>query len=143
LVGNNNDEAEIFSVEAMLGGSPPLPAAVIAQMNLAFVCPALAAAKGRRDNGIKAWRYRYFGDWPNQNISSNGDPGAYHGSELGMVWGTTQAMSGGVPNTLAEEQLEKLMMTAWASFAKDPHTGLSKLGWPLWDETGMNSSCSI
>jgi hypothetical protein len=28
-----------------------------------------------------------------------------------------------------------VMMTAWASFAKDPQTGLLKLGWPTYDES--------
>jgi hypothetical protein len=26
-------------------------------------------------------------------------------------------------------------MTAWATFAKDPHDGLTKLGWPVYDPT--------
>lgn len=111
-------------------------------MNLAFGCPSQTSANERKNSGVKAWRYRYFGNWPNQNVSSNGDPGAYHGSELGMVWGTTNAMSD-VPDTSSQAKLSKLMMHAWATFAKDPEGGLSKLGWPLYDETGMSYFPSI
>jgi carboxylesterase type B len=39
------------------------------------------------------------------------------------------------PDTAEQKTLAKTMMTAWASFAKDPENGLEKLGWPVYDAT--------
>jgi carboxylesterase type B len=38
------------------------------------------------------------------------------------------------PDTAEQKSLTKLMMTAWATFAKDPENGLDRLGWPVYDE---------
>ncbi|KAJ0302179.1 hypothetical protein COL516b_007230 [Colletotrichum fioriniae] len=36
------------------------------------------------DDGMPAWRYRYFGDFPNLAISTNPPSGAYHGAEVSV-----------------------------------------------------------
>jgi carboxylesterase type B len=71
--------------------------------------------------------------------------GAFHGSEIGMVFGSIehqQVFFGEMiqekisyPDTMEQKALTKTMMTAWASFAKDPENGLDKLGWPVYDST--------
>lgn len=37
------------------------------------------------------------------------------------------------PDTAEQRKLTKIMMNAWASFAKDPENALTKLGWPTYD----------
>ena len=80
---------------------------------------------------IPTWRYRYFGVFPNL------DPlpwlGAYHASEIPLVFGTS-ALSGA--NTEAEIELSKYMQTAWAAFARDPEKGLENYGWPEYQVDG-------
>ncbi|KAF1985683.1 alpha/beta-hydrolase [Aulographum hederae CBS 113979] len=48
--------------------------------------------------GVPAWRYRYFGQFPNQHLAD--DSGAWHSSEIAMIFGTTERVSK-APNTPA------------------------------------------
>ncbi|KAF2402642.1 alpha/beta-hydrolase [Trichodelitschia bisporula] len=137
LVGNNDNEAGLFAVLAQAGAAgaaakaPSTSSSLAIELgNLRFTCPAGDAAKARRDAGVSAWRYRYAGEWPNQNIGPKA--GAWHGSELGMVFGTTERTSN-KPDTEEERKLSAKMREAWTTFAKDPVNGLTKLGWPLYD----------
>ncbi|KAL1889493.1 hypothetical protein Sste5346_008871 [Sporothrix stenoceras] len=94
-----------------------------------FVCPAAKAAKARQEFGSPVWRFRYFGDFPNMNP----EPWlhAYHGSEVPMVFGTTDTYA---PNTPEQDALSLYMQSAWVAFAKDPVNGLLELGWPHYIE---------
>jgi cholinesterase len=70
--------------------------------------------------------------------------GPFHGSEIGLVFGTTEYQQTffsemtnekiSYPDTAEQKSLTKMMMTAWATFAKDPENGLDRLGWPVYDE---------
>jgi cholinesterase len=84
-------------------------------------------------NGVKAYRYRYFGDWPNLNISYG--TGAFHSAEVPMVFGNAALLTG-VPNTLNEALVSAYMMGIWAAFAKDPDNALSLAGWPTYKVDG-------
>jgi cholinesterase len=66
------------------------------------------------------------------------DEGAYHGSELPLVYGAPKLKDASNQNTdtPAEAALTKVMMTAWAGFAKDSQNGLTKLGYPLYTPEG-------
>ena len=99
-----------------------------------FYCPTLYQAYQRRNHNVSAWVYRYFGDWPNIRLFNAS--GAYHTSELDMVFGTAQDVAGGQPNSAAENRTSAYLMKVWATFAKDPQHGLEELGWPLFDPTG-------
>jgi carboxylesterase type B len=81
---------------------------------------------------LNSWRYRYAGEWDNQYIGEGA--GAYHGSEIALVFGTTPLLSK-KPDVEEEIKLSKAMRTAWTSFAKDPENGLTKLGWPVYDQS--------
>ena len=76
------------------------------------------------------WRFRYFGDWDNLRLYPTS--GAYHGSDLEMIFGASQDVSG-LPKSAAQRQLQATMMHAWAAFADNPQSGLEKLGWPRYD----------
>jgi len=97
-------------------------------------CGPEAGAAARRKAGVPAWRYRWFGEWPNLEVYPK--IGAYHSMDCPIVFGATERTSS-VPDTPEEAQFVKNMMTAWATFAKDPDHGLEKLGWPLYDPKGM------
>ena len=94
------------------------------------------------------WRYRYFGDWdnlrlygPSQGNGNEEGSGAYHGTEIEMVLGVAEDVSG-VPIVTKgkagkqgrqEEKMMRVMMGAWAAFAGDSRHGLEEYGWPVYD----------
>jgi carboxylesterase type B len=53
--------------------------------------------------------------------------GAYHSSEIPLIFGTS-ADTG--PDSVDEVKLARNMRHAFAEFAKDPDHGLTKLGYP-------------
>lgn len=138
LVGNNANEIALFMV--ILNRDSALSSPIFSAVNGVFSCPSGTAAQARTNAGVKAYRYLYAGEWPNQDIAPKA--GAWHGSEIGMVFGSIeyqQQFFGNMigqkisyPNTDAQKILEKKMMGAWAAFAKDPDNGLA--GWPTYDE---------
>lgn len=88
LVGNNDNEARLFEVAS--GGQIPEPA--LAMINLDFSCPSGHAARYRYMNGVKAYRYRYFGDWPNLNTAYG--TGVFHSAEVLMIFGNAPVLTG-------------------------------------------------
>jgi carboxylesterase type B len=108
----------------------------------AFTCPSGYSSKYRVQYSVPTWRYRYHGDWDNLRLY-NGTAGlgprgsgAYHGSDMEMIFGTAEDVSG-LKNTPAEDATSKYMMGAWAAFARDPKKGLINYGWPAYSSTGM------
>ncbi|KAI8935861.1 hypothetical protein NX059_007378 [Plenodomus lindquistii] len=107
----------------------------------AFTCPVAYSAGYRAQYKVPTWRYRYHGDWDNlrlYNGSAGLSPrgsGAYHGSDLNMVFGTAEDVSG-LKNTAAENQTIKYIQGAWAAFARDAKNGLTQYGWPAYSKTG-------
>jgi carboxylesterase type B len=144
LVGNNDNEIALFAV--ILGQTAMLSSPTIKAAGGAFGCPSGSAAKARADNKVKSWRYLYAAEWPNQLIAPKA--GAWHGSEIGAVFGSTEYQqefygkmtnqSINIPDTPAQKQLIKTMMTAWTNFAKDPENALEKLGWPVYDPSSKS-----
>ncbi|CAK7199920.1 hypothetical protein SEUCBS139899_002607 [Sporothrix eucalyptigena] len=126
VIGNVANE--MVSLYYPWTGEPP-DQEVVDLLSGLFVCPAAKAAKARQEYGSPVWRFRYFGDFPNMNP----DPWlhAYHGSEVPMVFGTTDTYA---PNTPEQEQLSAYMQAAWVAFAKDPYNALLDLGWPHYVE---------
>jgi cholinesterase len=95
-----------------------------------FNCPASKAADARKEAGVPVWRYRMFSAFENDLL---GGVGAFHVSDVPIVMGTSERKPGGAKNTAEQDKLIKNVMTAWATFAKDPEGGLTKLGWPTYD----------
>lgn len=107
----------------------------------AFTCPVSYSAKDRVQYKVPTWRYRYHGDWDNlrlynstAGLSPRGSA-AYHGSDLNMVFGTAQDVSG-LENTAAENATIKYIQGAWAAFASDSKRGLTQYGWPAYAKSG-------
>jgi carboxylesterase type B len=133
LVGNSNNEGGIANINngtffTQFFGQ----GATGSILNVAMTCGSRDTARARKAAGVKVWRYRYFGDWPNQYIADGA--GAYHGSEVPMVFGSTEHYRD-VSDTVEEGKVVAEMMHAWATFAKDPDQGLTTLGWPEYDES--------
>ena len=107
----------------------------------AFTCPSAYSTKYRVQYKVLTWRYRYHGDWDNlrlYNSSAGLGPrgsAAYHGSDLNMVFGTAEDVSG-LDNTPAEDATIRYIQGAWAAFARDSKSGLTKYGWPAYNENG-------
>jgi cholinesterase len=141
LVGNADNEAGLFRAVAAIqsNNSQFSDAYWDAFNNNGFVCPAAARANISIANGIPTWRYRWFGEFPNTIITTVPDSGAWHASELPVLFNYNPPSSLGVPATTPEEvAIGNYFRGAWAAFAKDPVNGLrtyspgNGTGWPTY-----------
>ncbi|KAL8897017.1 MAG: hypothetical protein Q9207_007426 [Kuettlingeria erythrocarpa] len=139
LLGQNDNEAGWYKIPAFAQGTT-LPPYLWQQFNDgSFTCPTSFAARHRAARDVPTWRFRYFGDWDNLRLyglsAGNGNEngsGAYHGSDVEMVIGGSEEVSG-LPDSREERKMQMVMMKAWAAFAGDPRGGLTGLGWPRYD----------
>jgi carboxylesterase type B len=135
LIGNTDNEAGFFKAIGTILGVHESEI-FWDQFNLAtFVCPSATRANASISARLPTWRYRYFGSFPNLQIQSNPDSGAYHSSELSLLFSTIPpaGIPGIPPPTEDEYQWGKYIRGAWSTFAKDPERGLNRIGWPIWD----------
>ena len=134
LLGNTNYESGYYRVPARAQGNSP-PESAWTQFQLeSFTCPTAFQARSRAASDTPTWRFRYFGDWENLRLYEGS--GAYHGSDLEMVVGNSEGVSG-IPSGQQEKALTTLMQRAWAAFARDPVNGLVKeVGWERYNEHG-------
>ncbi len=96
-----------------------------------FTCATATETTVRARAHVPVWRYRYFGTWPNLELYPGS--GTYHGSDLHMVFGGTEDVTG-LPDTRPEAATTAYMMYAWASFVNDPvHRLDAVLAWPKFD----------
>ncbi|KAK8000890.1 hypothetical protein PG991_013112 [Apiospora marii] len=140
LTGNNDFEAGWYKLSAYAARVNLTEAQWDLYDERAFTCPSAYTAGYRARYGVPTWRYRYFGDWDNlrlynrtAGLGSRGS-GAYHGSEIEMVFGTAQDVSG-LESSCKEATTSRYMMGAWAAFARDPERGLLAYGWPIYNPT--------
>ena len=125
FTGNNDYEAGQFKILAAEGGEI-LPAVLWAIFNLGgFTCPAATAANVRAAHDVPVWRYRYFGEFPNQRLTIDPNSGAWHGAEIPIVW-ETAATTSGQPNTPVEQSISTYLHGVWAAFAKNPATAFAQ-----------------
>jgi cholinesterase len=137
LVGNNDYEAGLFWLFA-----------VAAQRNFTdtewclfnadiFTCPTAKAAAFRQQNGVKTYRYRYYGEFLNLRITNAPNSGPWHGSEIPVIFQGAEGASG-VANTPEENAISTYMQKAWADFAKYPDFAfdLPPYQYPEYDPAG-------
>ncbi|CZR68503.1 related to triacylglycerol lipase V precursor [Phialocephala subalpina] len=135
LIGNNDFESGFYQIAAF-ATAKPFNATQQEIFNLeAFTCASAIEASARTSQNVTVYRYRYFGDFANLQLFPNSS--TYHGSELEMIFGTAEDVSG-IPNTAVEDKMSAYFMKVWGAFARDPENGLSNLGWPRY----QNSSAS-
>jgi cholinesterase len=133
LNGNNDNEAGYYGIPAY-APNVTLNASSWDEFNLEdFTCPTSTESDSRAAYGVPTWGFRYFGDWDNLRLYTNPSSSAYHGSDLEMVLGVSQDVTG-LPQSGPEMQLQAEMMRDWTTFADDPVNGLSKrMGWPKYN----------
>lgn len=166
LVGTNSQEGRVYTVgttnetaflQSYLGQTPAQIPKVraayskgfdstydrISQIftDFGFLCPEFLFANESVAARVPTWLYQYNASFPNSAFAdSAGDSGAYHSSEIGMVF---QSYAGGPinpvsstprgllqsqkPATSKQKALSRFVNTAWAKFAKNPTAGP---GWP-------------
>jgi carboxylesterase type B len=99
----------------------------------AFFCPALETTLERLSSGVEAattHRYYYSGNF--SNVSPRPWMGAYHSSELPLLFGTYDIARGeGGP---FEAKVSETMQDSWRNFAKNGAEGLEAEAWPEYDE---------
>jgi len=125
LVGNTNYERGFYEGLAR-GRGETLPADF--RPPARDGCGPHAVAKAYRKAAVNSWRYLYAATWGDDTA-----PGAGHGSELALVFGTIDNPPRAATNE-EQSKLSAILRKAWTDFAKDPVNGLNKLGWPLYDE---------
>jgi carboxylesterase type B len=132
LVGNNDFEAGAYIPIYALKGFTFDHEYWVNFSNTEFGCPVGARANVSASHGLPIWRYRWFGNFPNTRLYTNPDSGAWHSSEIPLIWNTLPAGPGIPPDTDEEISIRKYMQGAWAAFAKSPTDGLTKYrgGWP-------------
>ncbi|POS69592.1 carboxylesterase, partial [Diaporthe helianthi] len=141
LVGNGDFESGWYKLSAYAARLNLTEAQWHLFNQRAFTCPTAAQARYRSEQVVPTWRYRYHGEWENLRLynSTAGlgrrGSGAYHGSDVEMVFGTGQHVSL-VANSEHEDAVSAYMMGAWAAFARDPAQGLLDYGWPAYNATG-------
>ncbi|KAK5118771.1 hypothetical protein LTR85_007977 [Meristemomyces frigidus] len=142
LLGNNNYEQGYYVLPDYLKGVNVTVASGDDFLLSSFTCPNAFQAGNRLAYDVPVWLYRYFGNWSNielypptaayaGQVIGEGS-GAYHGSELEMVFGNPSGVSG-IANSAPENEMIALMQGAWAAFARDPVNGLTAYGWPEYD----------
>lgn len=97
-----------------------------------FLCSAVVNTDNRYAAGAETFRYLYDGNF--SNISPRPWEGAYHSSELPLIFGTSDVVRG--PNTPFETQLSELMQDLYLAFISDPQNGLPAVGWPAYTPNG-------
>ncbi|CAO2655097.1 Nn.00g101610.m01.CDS01 [Neocucurbitaria sp. VM-36] len=90
-----------------------------------FQCYAALESALRSETGTRTFRYYYEGNF--SNISPAPWMGAYHNSELPLVFGTHSNFRG--MSTEFERRVSEDMQDMWASFLEDPQHGLDRYGW--------------
>ncbi|EGX94630.1 carboxylesterase, putative [Cordyceps militaris CM01] len=130
--GNNHNEAGYYKIPAYSNGVVPTQAQVDSFHLESFTCPIAHQANARKKHGVPAWVWRYLGDWDNTRLYPTS--GAYHGSDLHMVYGASGDVSGIQP-AVDQQKLTEVMQRAWYAFSNDPWHGLTDaMGWPQYDE---------
>jgi cholinesterase len=121
LVGANQNESISLIVGGMFGTAsgalPKGPSQPGPPVPDGMGCPPGESAMARAVINVPVWRYLFANNKPGSST------GAKHGEDVPYVFGNGTGIS-------------KLFQNAWATFAKDPEKGLSKLNWPTYNTKG-------
>ncbi|RSL67370.1 hypothetical protein CEP53_003016 [Fusarium sp. AF-6] len=99
-----------------------------------FNCFTLSDSKLRESIGLETFRYFYVGNYP--NISPEPWLGAYHWTDLLMIFGTYVKMVGDIPQ--AEIETSTAMQDFFLAFLKDSANMKNSVGWPEFQSKGKD-----
>jgi len=124
LIGNTADEGNSFVLPYNATYGPPRVEADATTVGF-FMCPTIQTSHDRYASNSTTFRYLYAGNF--SNVSPKWWLGAYHSSDLPMVFGTYDIARGN--GTAFQKQVSEKMQDYWLAFAEDPVDGLPKLDW--------------
>lgn len=101
-------------------------AAVENASTLGIRCAVVGEAKTRESLNLTSYRMVYSGNF--SNISPKPWMGAYHSSELPLLFGTYGDFRGN--GTEFQKETSEAMQDFYLAFVKDPENGLEEAGWP-------------
>ncbi|KIV78038.1 hypothetical protein PV11_09801 [Exophiala sideris] len=155
LSGTNANEGTIFTVgmsdasaylvstlgnqtaliQDILAAYPLAPAAQLAAIvtDFAFTCPAGVLSNDSHAAGFPTFRYYFNATFANTQAQFFPGAGAYHSSEIPIVWGTYPRVNA----TAEEAALSQYLQTSWATFARNPSGGPGWTGVP--NVTALNN----
>ena len=126
LIGNTHNEAGLFK-PSFARQNVTFPEARWDELShTLFTCSTAARALASVVLGMPTWRYRWFGDYPSLLITESPPSGAWHGSEVPIIFDTSRDVQTLVKRTTLEEEMTVYTRGAWAAFAKDPVHGLTR-----------------
>ncbi|ETS84104.1 hypothetical protein PFICI_02129 [Pestalotiopsis fici W106-1] len=126
IMGSNLDDGIPFVTYSPEGVNQTLAYEVTTQY---FFCPTFKSANNRVAAGAPVFRYEYSGNF--SNISPKPWMGAWHNSELPLLFGTHANYRG--PSTTLEIETSIALQDAWLSLVADGAAGPVALGWPLYN----------
>lgn len=97
-----------------------------------FLCPVVKTTQDRYASNTSTFRYLYGGNF--SNIAPQWWEGAYHSSDLPLIFGTYGIARG--EGTEFQKEVSEKLQDYWLAFAEDPVNGLPKLGWNEYEPTG-------
>ncbi|KAJ5945959.1 chlorogenic acid esterase precursor [Penicillium verhagenii] len=119
IIGSNTNEGAGF-----VSFTPDGPgASALASTTKIISCPVAEEVKNRNLVNLPTYRYQYAGNF--SNISPLPWFGAYHSSELPLVFGTHNEYRG--RSTEFEWEVSYAMEALWLSFAEDPTRGPARV----------------
>ena len=107
---------------------PIVPQSVIDSVTVSmFVCAAYSSVLARNQLDIPIFRYQHAGTYPNLNPLDW--VGAYHGSDLPLLFGTYGLVKTSGNVTKFESEVSRAIQDHVIAFAKDPYSGPQLIGW--------------
>ncbi|KAF2111296.1 carboxylesteras-like protein [Lophiotrema nucula] len=131
IIGVDKEDGNAFAPFNTNGSAPDQTISDL-YFSLLFLCPSYKTASLRANANIPTYRYLYAGNFT--NLSPLPWMGAYHGSELPMLFGTHGNYR--AASTRFEKQVSEALQDAWRAFANDPKGGLKGQGWPQFKVEG-------
>ena len=132
LAGTTDHESGFYRLAALSQKIDLSPSQWLSYESQGFTCPTRQSLLYRTTHNVPAYRYRYFGTWSNLELYPGS--GAYHGSDLHMVFGGDEDITG-VEGTREERWTREYMQRAWGAFVRKPDGGVEReMGWPRYVE---------
>jgi carboxylesterase type B len=129
IIGTNAQDGVPFAPYVFTGPNSTL---VQHELLQTFFCPATETIRLRQLAKLPTYRYVYSGNWT--NIAPQGWLGAYHSSELPMLFGTYNNFRGVGP--ALETETSVAMQDAWVAFTRDGMQGIESTGWLEYEKLG-------
>lgn len=120
------DGASLAALPPIYPYTTPPNASLELASTLNVRCHVVGEARMRESLNLTSYRMMYAGNF--SNISPLPWMGAYHSSELPLIFGTYGDFRGN--GTDFQRATSEAMQDMYLAFALDPEEGLARMGWP-------------